>query len=90
MLPRPPIKDIAIEQLSLAGRSGLKAAAIREYAERKYGLVMHEKTVGMTLYRLLKENLVHRDGHTWFFGPASVPETKDPGGETPGPNNVFG
>jgi hypothetical protein len=80
---RPALREILLEQLKLAGSEGSKAALLRDYFQRSYGAVIHEKTVGMTLYRLLKDGLVHRDGHTWFFGPASV-ESENPGGETPG------
>jgi hypothetical protein len=87
-IPRPTVREVALAHLRVAGDKGAKAADIREYFERTYGQVVHEKTVGMTLYRLLQANQVRRDGHTWFFGPPSA-ETKNPGGETPGPNNVF-
>jgi hypothetical protein len=87
-LPRPTVREVALMRLRAAGDKGAKAAEIRDYFERTYGEVVHEKTVGMTLYRLLKANLVRRDGHTWFFGPPSV-ETKNPGGGTPGQNNIF-
>lgn len=81
--PRPTVRDVALMHLRQAGGKGAKAADIREYFERTFGEVVHEKTVGMTLYRLLKANLVRRDGHTWFFGPPNA-GTKNPGGETPG------
>jgi hypothetical protein len=81
--PRPTVREVALVRLREAGGKGAKAADIREYFERTYGEVVHEKTVGMTLYRLLKARLVRRDGHTWFFGPSNA-ETKNPGGETPG------
>jgi hypothetical protein len=81
--PRPTVREVALMRLRAAGDKGAKAADIRDYFERTYGEVVHEKTVGMTLYRLLKANQVRRDGHTWFFGPPSA-ETKNPGGETPG------
>lgn len=88
IVARPPIRTIALDQLRAAPH-GLKAALIREHAERKFGMVLHEKTVGMTLYRLSKENLVHRDGHTWFFGPSPT-EPRNPGADTPGQEDVFG
>jgi hypothetical protein len=85
---RPTVREVALMRLQAAGDKGAKAAEIREYFERTYGQVVHEKTVGMTLYRLLQANQVRRDGHTWFFGPPSA-ETKNPGAATPGPRNVF-
>ena len=40
----------------------------------------------MTLYRLSLDELVRRDGRTWFFVP-QLEETKNPGADTPGPIN---
>jgi hypothetical protein len=80
---RQTVRECALARLKAAGEKGAKAAEIREYFERTFGEVVHEKTVGMTLYRLLQAKQVHREGHTWFFGPPSA-ETKNPGGETPG------
>ncbi len=60
---------------------------MREFIEKTYGETLHEKTVGMTLYRLSQDNLVHRDGHTWFFGPPPPAETENPGVAAPGSNN---
>jgi hypothetical protein len=80
---RPTVRAIALEQLSLAGDAGLKAADIRKYIAETYSAEIHEKTVGMTLYRLLKEEVVRRKGRTWFIVPHKA-ETMNPGGETPG------
>lgn len=82
-LPMPRIRDIVLERLKEAGQNGTRAAPIRDHIKEKYAREIHEKTVGMTLYRLAKDKLAHRVGITWFFGPAP-PETKNPGGETPG------
>lgn len=81
----PKIADIILDRLKLAGEDGSKSAAIRRYILDTYDADIHEKTVGMTLYRLSQENppLVHRMGHVWFFGPAQ-PGTENPGAETPG------
>jgi len=87
---RPALRSILLEQLKSMGANGAKAAQLREYFERTYGEVIHEKTVGMTLYRLSLEGLVRRDGHNWFFGaPTTTGETKNPAGETAGPGNLF-
>jgi hypothetical protein len=87
---RPTIREIALEQLKSAGEAGIKAAPLRDYIERTYGEIIHEKTVGMTLYRLSKEIPPHvrRSGHTWFFIPSST-EKKNPGGEAPGSESMF-
>jgi hypothetical protein len=83
----PPVKDIVLNLVKEAGERGTKAANIRSYISSTYGRKLHAKTVGMTLYRLAKEGLVHRQGHIWFFGPEKS-ETKNPGVAAPGPNNV--
>lgn len=78
--PGARVRDIALQQLREAGTKGLKASAIRQHIHSVVGRELHGKTVGMTLYRLSREGLVRREGHTWF----AVPETVNPGGETPG------
>jgi hypothetical protein len=44
----------------------------------------------MTLYRLSQADppLARRAGITWFFVPPEA-EKKNPGGDAPGPDNVF-
>jgi hypothetical protein len=76
----PRLGDIILDQLKKAGPSGSKAAPIQKYIETTYGKHIHDKTVGMTLYRLAKEGLVRRNGHTWFV----VLETTNPGVAAPG------
>jgi hypothetical protein len=75
---RQTLKDVLLDQLKLAGQTGCKAAPLRELFESTTGQIIHEKTVGMTLYRLLKDGLVHRNGHTWFFGPPPAAAGSDP------------
>jgi hypothetical protein len=79
----PRIRDIVLERLKAAEKNGTRAAPIREYIRTTYGKDIHEKTVGMTLYRLANEKLAHRIGITWFYGPA-VPESQNPGAGAPG------
>lgn len=81
---RPTVRDVSLNLLEGVGSVGMKAERIRDYLDRTHGLTVHEKTVGMTLYRLSRDGLVHRVGHTWFFGPSKA-ETKNPGVEAPGP-----
>jgi hypothetical protein len=63
----PRVRDAVLERLRLAGDKGLKAADLRQYYENAFSAKLHEKTVGMTLYRLSKEQLVRRDGRTWYY-----------------------
>jgi hypothetical protein len=79
-LPMPRVRDIVLDRLKAAGQKGSKATPIQAYIESTYSTKIHDKTVGMTLYRLARDGLVRRDGHTWFI----VPETVNPGGSAPG------
>jgi hypothetical protein len=79
------IRDLVMEQLRQAGDAGIKVAPIKDYIAAK-GIEMHEKTVGMTLYRLSKDGFARRDGRTWFFVPLKE-ETKNPDA---GASGLFG
>lgn len=78
------VRDRVLKYLESVGSKGSKAALIRGHLRDVYAQTTHEKTVGMTLYRLLKEGLVRRDGHTWFLASQ---EAANPGAGTPGPIN---
>ena len=80
---RPPIKDICLERLLVAGAGGQKASDIRDFIQKTYPDEIHEKTVGMTLYRLLKDGQIRREGHKWFAAPQTA-GTANPGAQTPG------
>jgi hypothetical protein len=91
-LPRPQIpkiQDILLMRLQDAGESGSKAAPLRQYIEDTYNIEIHEKTVGMTLYRLLRKGLVRRQGHVWFFVSQETEDTKKPGEPPPGLVDLF-
>jgi hypothetical protein len=64
---KPRVRDAVLGRLKLAGERGLKASDLRQYYENAFATTLHEKTIGMTLYRLSKEELVRRDGRTWFY-----------------------
>jgi hypothetical protein len=61
------IRDRILSYLESKYPSGCLARELREHLLNSFGIETHEKTVGMTLYRLSKQNLVTRDGRTWFF-----------------------
>ncbi|NDE91088.1 MAG: hypothetical protein EB059_08145 [Alphaproteobacteria bacterium] len=73
----PRVQDIVLDRLKKAGDKGSKAAPIQCYIKDTYNIDIHEKTVGMTLYRLSKEGRVRRNGHFWFFVPQTA-DTKNP------------
>jgi hypothetical protein len=87
---RPPVRSLVLERLLAVFPNGIKASEIRDYIQETYPASgeLHEKTVGMTLYRLFKDGLARRDGRMWF---SVKPQggTKNPGGETPGPSELF-
>ncbi len=85
---RPTIREIVLSRLRFVGTKGAKAASIRQYLEREHGIKTHEKTVGMTLYRLLKARMAYREGTTWFFDPTSS-EKKNPAGDAAGLDEEF-
>ena len=79
----PTVRDGILAILETIAPRGQKANELRTFLESTYGMKLHEKTVGMTLYRLSRERAVRREGRIWFFVPSKA-ETKNPGGETPG------
>lgn len=82
----PSVRDLILLYLTQAGVAGIKAAVLRRKVETFLNRQIHYKTIGMSLYRLSKENppLVRRNGIIWTFVPAN-PATKNPGAVTPGP-----
>lgn len=74
------VRELVLAQLQAAGAAGNTAAAIRKYIEDVRKTKLHDKTVGMTLYRLSQDGLARREGRTWFF----VQEAKNPSAEDAG------
>jgi hypothetical protein len=81
---RPTVRNALSNRLEAIAPKGAKAADLRAFLESTYGMKLHEKTVGMTLYRLARDHQVRREGRTWFFVPSKA-GTKNPGAATPGP-----
>lgn len=79
----PTVREIVLSQLAAATDKGAKAADIRKFIEQTYNQVVHEKTVGMTLYRLSKDGLARREGRIWFSATPTA-ETENPGVGAPG------
>jgi hypothetical protein len=78
----PTVRDLVVERLKEIGDAGSKAAPIREFVEKRLSTQVHDKTIGMTLWRLSKQGIVRRDGQVWFFVPAKA-EMENPGATTP-------
>jgi hypothetical protein len=74
------IRELVLERLHLAGNTGARGHDIRQYIEKLRGETLHDKTIGMTLYRLSLDRLTYRKGRIWFLAQ----EAKNPGAATPG------
>jgi len=82
----PRIAEIVLSRLKDAGEKGSKAAPIEAYVKDTYGRTLHEKTIGMTLYRLQREGKVRREGHTWFLASTEAGKS---GATTPDPEKFI-
>lgn len=82
------IREIVLKRLQEAGPRGTKASELRELIEVGRGTKLHEKTVGMTLYRLANEGLARREGRVWFHVPQDSAR-ENPGADTPGQKSIF-
>ena len=80
---RKSIKMLVLKYLSEAGARGLKAAELRSMVEESQKTNLHGKTIGMTLYRLSRADLVRRDNRTWYSVPPAV-ETEGADTSPPG------
>lgn len=73
----PSIRAMVAEELKNAGPAGAQAAAIRRTIENRLARKLHDKTIGMTLYRLARSGAAHRSGRTWFASEATgAPEAE--------------
>jgi hypothetical protein len=73
----PTIGDAILNYLRSLDRAGANVGQIKKYLVSAYGIETHEKTPGMTLYRLLKQKKVRRVGRMWFYAtPVPQPSSK--------------
>ncbi len=66
----PTIKTLVLEAAEKAHPNPIKAADIRHQLAAS-GHIIHEKTVGMTLYRWSEKGCTRREGRDWYFVPTS-------------------
>lgn len=59
---RESLRSFLIKKMSEMGTARVRD--LRPSIEEKFG-PMHEKTIGMTMYRLKKDGLLSIDGHEW-------------------------
>lgn len=64
----PKIGDAILEYLRMVGKNGARVSELKHHLSSTYGLETHEKTPGMTLYRLSQQEppLVRREGRVWY------------------------
>lgn len=68
-LDQKGFKDLTIDLMEQVYPKGIRASEVRAQIERLLRRQFHEKTAGMTLYRLSQEYLVRRDGLLWYWVP---------------------
>jgi hypothetical protein len=66
--PNMTIKEYALTAAQQAYPNPIRATALRRKLEAT-GIGVHEKTIGMTLYRLSRDGVLRRNGWDWFFVP---------------------
>ena len=67
------IKDLVLLQAKSAYPNAVRAAQIRDLL-RSQGHDIHDKTVGMSLYRWLRQGRMERQGMDWFYVPTPEEE----------------
>jgi hypothetical protein len=87
--PQVQIRTAILDYLRSVGVKGAKAAQVRQHLSDAYGITVHEKTPGMTLYRLSKDGLVKRKGRTWYAVEGKN-ENEAPNGNAAGASEAGG
>lgn len=88
-LSRPKsIRDFVLEAAERAYPNAVRASELRKRLEQQGGSI-HEKTIGMTLYRLSRDGTIRREGKAdWFFVPPDQRNAEaaeeSPGEDAPG------
>lgn len=71
-----PVRDIALQFIKAHYPAPIKSPDLRIHIEKVLGRRIHEKTAGMTLYRLSKIGKVSRDKQDWVYIPSQTEEEK--------------
>lgn len=69
------VKEFVLNHMKEIYPETIRSRNLQEIYERETGQIVHEKTIGMTLYRLLKDGLVSRDGWNWQLVPTVAPSS---------------
>jgi hypothetical protein len=82
--PKRTVKDHVANAAQQAYPNPIRASALRRQLEAT-GIGVHEKTIGMTLYRLSRAGMLRRDGWDWFWVPENErPRAEENPGDDPG------
>ncbi|WP_341914046.1 hypothetical protein [Ferrovibrio terrae] len=79
--PKATVRELVLEMLAIAYPQPLRAKTINDRLAADHGLEMHEKTVGMTLYRLSQIHMSKRKGFDWYFVPENERPAQEEGAE---------
>jgi hypothetical protein len=71
----PSVKALVLEAAEKAYPGPVRALGVRRELENR-GYTIHEKTVGMTLYRWSVDGCTQRIGRDWYFVPPDQRSTK--------------
>ena len=63
------VREMVLDIARAAYPKPIRAKAVQTQLEQARGEKLHYKTIGMTLYRLSKDDLMRREGYDWFFVP---------------------
>lgn len=68
LAPEATVRELVLKFLEVAGPKGIKAAPLRTMVESALQRSIHDKTIGMTLYRLSEKDppQARRKGFIWF------------------------
>lgn len=78
---RPTIKAFVMKAAESAYPEPVRARDLRTQYMEQFKTELHEKTVGMTLYRQLGKGLLRRKGFDWYFVPENERTAQEEGAE---------
>ena len=71
--PRPSVREFILDRAQAAYPNPVRAKALKAEFERSFGGEIHEKTMGMTLYRIAqRDGSLRRYGWDWFYVPPEL------------------
>lgn len=74
----PTVKNFVLERAEKSYPQPVRASILRKELMKIRDEEIHEKTVGMTLYRLLQKGFLRREKFDWFFIPENQRTKRNP------------